>query len=115
MKGINHLEFLRRLDHRLLVGGPRRSPGTWLAVDRSRAHRQRLDGRHDRREAVGPIETPGASSPSKILGMDARAFPWGSLVFDAFKGLLPFIRLALLLHQGAMRDLKLAMCGHRMT
>jgi hypothetical protein len=51
------------------------------------------------------------SSPSKILGMDAGVLPWGSLVFDAFKGLFPFLRLARPLHQGAMRDLKLAMCG----
>ena len=48
---------------------------------------------------------------SKILGMDAGVLPWGRLVFDAFKGLLPFLRLARLLHQGTMCDLKLAMCG----
>jgi hypothetical protein len=42
--------------------------------------------------------------------MDAGALPWGSPAFDVFKGLLPFLRLARFLHQGAMRDLKLAMC-----
>ena len=48
---------------------------------------------------------------SKILDMDAGALPWGSPVFDVFKGLFPFLRLARLLHQGTMCDLKLAMCG----
>src|SRR6516165_12552511 len=43
--------------------------------------------------------------------MDAGALPWGSPVFDVFKGLFPFLRLARLLHQGTMCDLKLAMCG----
>ena len=43
--------------------------------------------------------------------MDAGTLPWGSPVFDVFKGLFPFLRLARLLHQGTMCDLKLAMCG----
>jgi len=43
--------------------------------------------------------------------MDVGALPWGSPVFDVFKGLFPFLRLARLLHQGTMCDLKLAMCG----